>query len=1026
MPGFQHQYSELPPGKKATSCWLFSCVFFCSFISFVVIAQPGITSVNFKHLNVDNGLSQGVNNAVYKDSRGYIWISSFDGLNKYNGNGFTVYRENPADSFSVRGTLFLNILEDKQGNIWAGSNHGINKYERMYGRFRHFSVPEKKNDHFLSPFYIDDKDRIWMQSGPDIFFLDQQTNLIKKYCTLPKQGNMIIRMETRELYKKPSRAFAVLNNFPELYQITFNETAEPQISVTSLQQQVSKINSLLPASNETIWLGCSNGLFRYHTALNTLISVKETGPDADVSALVFGKGGILWAGTKNKGLFAADSSSLHIIKWYGHDEADAASLSGKQVLQLYVDPQNILWASVWGKGIDYANLSKPLFAHYLTKEEAAHAGADNFTRSVLSLPTGNIWVATQASGIVVLDKEKEIQRVLKQELPPTVEHLTIDAKGRIWAATFSGIFLMNTEGRILKKITPGIPYTAAAGSYNFILPLKDGRILAASNQGLQLIAEKKETFKISTLKTGKDKDVYLTLYQNTDERLYLSRPFKGFFTGYLKGDTLVDQRDYPSQSTIKCFSFQNDSVTWIGSTNGLLKFNERKQQAEKQYSNADGLGNQYIYSAIPASGNVWLSSNAGIIRFNESKGTFKNYSFADGLQSNEFNTYAYASLPGGELLFGGVNGINGFTPGNLTQQKQPSFLQLIRLMVNDSTWRNEYDPGEIQQLVLPFRQNTVSFEFNIPDYTGSHKNFLFYQLEGYDKNGITGSQQHVIRYANLPAGEYTFIVKVQDAEGNNSGTEKKIRIHILAPWWQTWWFRLALLLLGTGLVVMAARSFYRRRLQKHKMQLEKDLAVEQERIRMARELHDGLGSMLSGIKHSFSALNNEIEMDADRKKRFEYSIEKLDNSITELRAVSHNLFSAELLEEGLDKATKNYCNAVSTTSGIKINVETIFEQPVEMNSQFAFQVFRVIQELVQNIIKHSQATEALVQLSFNEGMLAITVEDNGRGFEQQAAKQQQGIGLKNVESRLKMLHGHLDIKSHPGRGTSVFAEVPYR
>ena len=195
---------------------------------------------------------------------------------------------------------------------------------------------------------------------------------------------------------------------------------------------------------------------------------------------------------------------------------------------------------------------------------------------------------------------------------------------------------------------------------------------------------------------------------------------------------------------------------------------------------------------------------------------------------------------------------------------------------------------------------------------------------------------------------------------------------------------------------------------------------------MARELHDGLGSMLSGIKHSFAALNNEISMNEAHKKRFEYSIGKLDSSITELRAVSHNLFSAELLEEGLEKAVRHYCAAVSITSGISINVESIYEQPVEMNSQFAFQVFRVVQELLQNIIKHSNATQAIVQLSFDAGMLSITIEDNGQGFEKSMLKENGGIGLKNVESRLKILHGHMDIQSQPGKGTSVFAQVPYR
>jgi signal transduction histidine kinase len=251
-------------------------------------------------------------------------------------------------------------------------------------------------------------------------------------------------------------------------------------------------------------------------------------------------------------------------------------------------------------------------------------------------------------------------------------------------------------------------------------------------------------------------------------------------------------------------------------------------------------------------------------------------------------------------------------------------------------------------------------------------------------------------------------------------------VTVHTPWWQSWWFRLLLTVAVSSAVVLLIKTYLLRKLQKQRVLLEKELAVEQERIRMARELHDGLGSMLSGIKHSFSAIKNNLTLNNEQEGQFDYTIDKLDNSIKDLRAVSHTMFSAELLEQGLEAAIKNYCNAVTVTSKIKISFESIFQQPAGLSGEQAFHIFRVVQELVQNVIKHSNATEAIVQLSYDNKILAVTVEDNGIGFTVASLQGKTGIGLKNVESRIKMLHGKTDIQSTPGTGTSVFIEVPVR
>ena len=182
--------------------------------------------------------------------------------------------------------------------------------------------------------------------------------------------------------------------------------------------------------------------------------------------------------------------------------------------------------------------------------------------------------------------------------------------------------------------------------------------------------------------------------------------------------------------------------------------------------------------------------------------------------------------------------------------------------------------------------------------------------------------------------------------------------------------------------------------------------------------------MLSGVKHSFTAIKNEAHLEKEEERKFEYTLDKLDDSIKDLRAVSHTMFSAELLEDGLEAAIKNYCNSISVTAKLPIAFESIYQQPAGLNGEQAFHIFRIVQELIQNVIKHAKATEAVVQLSYNNRILSVTVEDNGVGFDIHKTKHHEGIGLKNVESRVKMLHGKIDVQSQNGKGTSVFIEMP--
>jgi signal transduction histidine kinase/ligand-binding sensor domain-containing protein len=987
-------------------------------------SQP--SSLHFNHLNVNNGLSQGVNNCIYKDSRGYVWISSFDGLNRFDGLACTTYRENLHDSLAIHGTLFLNTLEDKKGNLWIGSNKGLNFYDRQHDRFLNYLLPGKKsNEQICSPFYIDDKNRVWLQAGSDILRFDPDNKQYRLLHHFAIPGNLFIKTIPAEQFNPLEQLYTIINNAPEVYKGTIHQNSIQWTPLfNSLPVSDLHFNTLLPASTG-LWVGSNAGVLLYdHGSIQYRLDRFEKKEIRDVRTLLFDKKGMLWFGTMKQGLFVADTQNKIITNHYISSARNPYSISGNQLQYLYTDKENHLWLSVWGKGIDYVSLEKFRFYHHLTNEDAAEYGIDNFIRSIIQTDDHQFLCGTQSDGILILDKGKKPTGKIKTGLPPAIEHLYKDKKGKVWAATFAGLFMIDPVTKnIIKVSVDHLNPLPAANQFNFITQLANDQMLASSNGGIFLVKQQGKTFSIIPVKGVPANDVYLTSFCDNTGNIYISRAFKGFFTGTIQGDSFTIKKDFPYQATIKCFTETNDGQVWIGSTIGLMKFNKHAFIIDKIYTTTDGLSNQYIYGVLPDNDALWLSTNAGINRLQLSNNSIKSFDAGDGLQSNEFNTYSFCRAADGELLFGGVNGLNSFFPAAIQKYPYSPQLQLSALQINDALPAPGLNASELKTVSLKPDQNTLSFQFTVLDFAKPGANKLFYTLQGYDKNWIPTTNKSLIRYANLPPGNYTLLAKAINSEKIESRVIYRLPVTVHPPFWKTWWFRLLLILTMILSLYFFIKAYLARQLQKQRALIEKELAIEQERTRMARELHDGLGSMLSGIKHSFSAMKNQLDLNESQQLKFHANIDKLNESIKELRNISHHMASDSLLKYGLDNSLRDYCNNMSQSEELKISFKALHTEKMKLTEEQSFHIFRIVQELLQNIVKHAGPAHAIVQINYNVKKLYITVEDDGYGFEMNNTVRKNGMGLKNIESRIKILKGRMDYQTAPSKGTSVLIEI---
>lgn len=1000
-------------------------------LCFSLMSLPALgqqQNLSFNHLTVNEGLSVGNGNCIFKDSKGYIWISTFDGLNRFDGIECAVYKNSAADSSSINGNVLYNILEDSKRDLWIGSNNGLNFYDRKLNQFKHYfyskNAPTNKT---YSPFYIDADSNIWLQSAQKIILFNFISKQFKELYEFPDLGNLIINTYPHKLYQHLERLVVSIKGTDKIYSSFYKESQLnfATIDLFSKQNEV-KISSLKLQENVQ-WIGTNKGLYKYSDSVLQSIPLTEKPMHLpNILVMHTDRMNRLWVGTQLDGLFLLNNENSTKSQQYSNSSFNPNSLSGNQVQYIYTDDNANLWVSLWGKGIDYVNLEKFKFQHHLNKLETSSLKIDNFMRSIVEVKKNRFWCATLLNGIIVLDENKKIIKNITKGLPATIEYIFKDSKDVIWIATLSGLFTADLKTEAITKFHGFDNFSKGAQQFNFIIELQDGRMLTSTESGLFFISKSGNIFSAIPVKGISSTDVYSTTFQSANSDLYVCKIYKGFGVFSIKNDSFILKKDFFNDVfTAKCFTELKDSLIWIGTTKGLIKFNKNRLTISKVFLTIDGLKNQYIYGVIANENDLWLSTNGGIAKLNTQTNTVKNYSIYDGLQSNEFNTYSFCKTSDGEFLFGGVNGINSFYPKQIipTEFIPSVILQTVR--INDTIPKNFQNPSELSKLYLAYNNNTVSFQFAIIDYTNPEGCSMFYKLEGYDKDWIATANKSIIRYANLPPGTFELKVKAVNSDGLINKDTSSIFVFIATPWYKSWWF-ISLVFLAVGFLIWyIIRGYYKRKLENEKAILDKQHAIEQERTRLARELHDGLGSMLSGIKHSFSAIKNNISLDEKQTVNFDSSIDKLNTSIKEIRNISHSMMDSDsLLRDGLINALKDYCRNINNPGTLEVVFEAINVDNVLLKEEQAFHILRITQELMQNILKHAIASKVVVQINYNAGIFYLTVEDNGIGFDTTKVNIKKGIGLKNIQARLKIINGTIDLQSEINKGTSIHIQCP--
>lgn len=896
---------------------------------------PG-SVVRFEHLTLQDGLSQNGGSAIFQDSRGFLWIGTQDGLNRYDGYSFTVFKHSDGNPQSISHDNILCVAEDKDGFLWIGtSGGGLNRFDpatETFTAYRHH--PDERlslRDDTVTSILEDSSGALWVGTlngldrfNPQINGFDHFTHLAEDPASLSSNVISVIFEDSRHQLWIGTGALGLpgsgLNRFnPATGKVTrFQHNDADPTSLVS-----NNISAIYEASDGNFWIGTGghnlpgNGLDLFNPRTGTAYhylydaEIADTLSGNNISAL-WGETDTLWIGTRSQGLTRMDFSNVGHFTRYQHDPYFPDSLSGNEILSLFRDRSGILWIGTANHGINKLPASSGQFSLYRNNPSDPQSLGTNNIGAFSEDQYGYMWVGTWGGGLDRFDPQRgRFEHFRHDPANPNslssnmVMSVYADSQNVIWVGTLGGGLnrLELASGEIRHYVHDHRNPTGLVDD-NVTVIIPDGKrgLWLGTFGGLSHYDLETDTFTNYVNNFANNPTNPSSLSENRIVSLYLDELENVLWVGtwggglnrldlkdpYHANPHLAPFRTYRyrsddpeslSEDTVWSIHESADGYLWLGTQSGLNRF-DPNTQIFKRYTEKQGLPNNSVLGILKDdNGNLWLTTKNGLVKFDPRFVDFTAYDTTDGLQSNEFNSNAYFRSRTGTLYIGGVNGFNGFHPDQIHPIRVPPPVVITRFEVyNESLLLDLSGESPIR---LSYQQDFITFEFAALDFSASEKNQYAYMLEGFDKKWVQSGNRHFATYTNLPGGEYTFRVRASNSDGFWNAVGVSIPIVVTPPVWETWWFR------GAGvftLLSLTALSFRWRlnTIRRQKSALEKQVAVR-----------------TAELQHQIEQREKAEQALAEKAAQEAVTLERTRLARDLHDAVTQTLFSASLIAEVL-------------------------------------------------------------------------------------------------------------------------------
>ncbi len=827
---------------------LFTSVVF-STCFFSISVKPQQNQIKFERISIEQGLSQSKVFALLQDHKGFVWVGTQDGLNKYDAYSFTVYRHRIEDTTSLSDNYVWSLCEDHTGALWIGTNGGgLNLFDRATEQFIRFTHDPNDStslsDNYVWTIFEDRAGTLWIGTrfgGLNRF--DRTTRKFTRYMHDPKDPASLSFNYIMAIHEDRKNNLWIgtngggLDKFDRTTEKFRHYRVDPKTPGSLAENRVWAVYEDLYGM---LWVGTNNaGLQRYIPSEDKFIQYKNDPKDPySVSSnwikLIFeDSSGRLWIGTNN-GLDLYNREDDHFTV-FRNDPLDEKSLSNNAVNASTVDQTGIIWLGTYGGGLNKHDPNKEKFRHYDRSVSDPNSIGGNQIVSIFEDHEGLIWIGTDENGLDRLDRKtnKFTHYLHREGDPASLGHNRVlaiyeDRENTLWIGTRGGglsRFNRSTNTFTNFKLDKENPNSPVNNIIYLILEDKKGNLwVATRGKGLNRFDRKTGEFIPYRYDPQSLTDnIIYTLYETTSGDLWVGTNGGGLVR--IHTDSNLHKRythDKTNPASIShniVLSMYEDRFgsLWVGTSGGLNRFDLRTESFTR-FTQADGLPNDAVFGILEdRQGHLWLSTNKGLSRFDpsgagfadngKSKGAFRNYDVSDGLQSNEFNQGAYLRARDGYMFFGGINGFNVFHPDSIRENRHVPPIVLTGFKKFNKDVRLEKNISETDRIELSYKDYVFSFEFAALNFSSTEKNTYAYLMEGFDKDWNYVGNRRFASYTNLNPGEYVFRVKGANSDGVWNEHGASVRIIISPPFWQTWWFRIimAVFIFGVAFGIYSLR-----------------------------------------------------------------------------------------------------------------------------------------------------------------------------------------------------------------------------
>jgi signal transduction histidine kinase/streptogramin lyase len=725
----------------------------------------------------------------------------------------------------------------------------------------------------------------------------------------------------------------------------------------------------------------------------------------------------LWVTTIDNGLLCYNEVTGKSMI-YLHNNSVQKSLPINILSDTYIDRSDNLWIGTDGGGVSKADLKPPKFNLFPLNEGDYTFLKDYFVKCFYEDQQGRIWFGTYSSGLNRFDpvtgELKNYNHPGKRTgLPGSIiSSIFKDKQGLLWVAYSTGVAIYNEKNDSFKPVKlNGIPSLNKKNYFIYkIIQLQNGELLAATRVGFMTIRKKERIYTGFFGDIKPEAHLVLTdVVEMADHTLWATSPVRGLSHYSKQGnDFKLIERKFPSIDLRSIHQDEiNSRILWIGTGIGLLRFNTLTGDCTR-YDERNGMASSYVYGILEDDQqNIWLSNNKGICFFNRKTQVFKNYTVKDGLQSNEFNTQAFYKSATGTLYFGGVRGFNWFKPqaAKIVRVTIPG-VAITDIDIDNQPYIKDASFFKAKTIILPHDRNNISFRFAALDYTRPAANRIQFILQGWEKNWSTSTDE-MVRYAHLEPESY--LLRVKAANGDDSWSkEESLIIVIKTPFWQTPWFYISAGISLLGIVIYSTYLLSQQKIKKHLRELEKQQAINAERNRISRDMHDEIGSGLTHIALLSELINTQKKTGIAIKNdvgNIALAARKLVESMSE---IIWALNPQNYLAENLLAYTREQMQNYYAPFDLKLIIDFPDQAPnIKLSNEQRRNLYLVTKEGLNNVLKHAKATSVTLRVGFSGSCMQFEISDNGTGLDNKKVKTT-GNGLKNMRKRMDDISGNIE------------------